>query len=202
MAGAEKIINKIMDDARLQAEDNIKLAKEEAGSIVISARKEAEKVKATIIEKAKANALELKKRKIAVFGLEGRKRLLRARQEVVEEAFSKALVKLEAMPQKEYEEMLAGMITNIAKTGSEEIILSNKDKKRLSNDFIGRINKGLSAKGKDGNIRISDDTGSFSGGFILRADDIEVNNSFDALLRMKHDEIELEVVNILFSKLS
>jgi V/A-type H+-transporting ATPase subunit E len=199
MAGAEKLLEKILDEAKKQAGDSVLRAKDEADLVLSSAAKDAESKKADILSKANTEALEIKRRKAAVAGLENRKRLLKARQDMVEEAFSKALSHLCSMPQSEYEDMLVGAIINTAKTGREEVILSKKDKTRLSGNFAGRINNGLSAKGIAGSVKISNESGNFSGGFILRTEDIEINNSFEALIKMNRDELETQVVKELFS---
>lgn len=196
MAGAEKLLEKILGEAQLQIEENLKQAKEEAAGIINSAHKEADKRKTEILKKAEVDASDLRKRMLAISGLEIRKKVLRTKQDVVEEAFSKALIKLNSMSKEAYEGAIAGMIVSLAKTGDEEIILSKTDK-NFSPDFLNKVNSMLISKGMLGSLRISDEARDFNGGFILKAGDIEINNTFDALLKMKHDELEFEVVKIL-----
>jgi V/A-type H+-transporting ATPase subunit E len=198
MSGAEKLKDKILEEARLLAEANIKRAEDKASEIIESAKKEADSKKSEIIEKAKKEALDVKKRLIAVAELEARKEKLKAKQEVVEEAFASALVKLTNLPDIEYQSILIEMIVNSSESGSEEILLSPRDKKRLSPDFIADINKKLSAKGIKGGLKLSSDTRNINGGFILKSGNIEINNSFEAIIRMKRDDIESEVINSLF----
>ncbi|GAE87741.1 V-type ATP synthase subunit E [Acetivibrio straminisolvens] len=198
MAGVEKIKERIIEEARAQAEANIKRAQEEAAKIIETAQKEADAKKAQILEKAKKEAVDVKKRLKAMAELEARKKKLQARQEVVEEAFNKAIEKLNSLPDREYEEIISRLIINSVQSGTEEIILSPKDKQRISAGFIENINKKLSEKGIDGKIRLSEETKNISGGFILKSGDIEINNSFEAIIRMKREEVEAQVIKALF----
>ncbi|OPZ94431.1 MAG: V-type ATP synthase subunit E [Firmicutes bacterium ADurb.Bin419] len=198
MSGAEKIIGRILEDARLQADATIKRAGEEAANIIRSASEDAEAKKKQIIEKAELEAVEVKKRLIAVAELEARKQKLKAKQEVVDEAFELALQKLNNLPDLEYQNILVEMISNSIETGKEEVLLSLRDKQRLDPGFINQLNKKLSQKGVTGNLKISDEDRNISGGFILKTGDIEINNSFEAIIRMNRDDIEAEVIKALF----
>lgn len=198
MSGAEKLKDKIMEEARLQAEAILKKAEDEAAALIDAAEKEAAAKREEIIEKAKLEAVEVKKRLIAVSELESRKQKLKAKQEMVDEAFSKALDKLGKLPQVEYQTILSEMIVNSITSGDEEIILRPSDKTQLSRDFIDDINKKLAAKGIKGNVRLSEESRDIKSGFILKSGDIEINNSFEAIIRMKRDEIEPDVIKMLF----
>jgi len=198
MSGAEKIQAKILEEARAAAEANLNRAKEEAASMIKAATEEAEAKKKQIIEKAELEAAEIKKRIISIAELEARKQKLKAKQEVVDEAFDLALKKHINLPDDEYQSVLTKMISFCVKTGNEEILLSSRDKQRLSPGFIDDLNKVLQQKGMPANLKISNETRDISGGFILKSGDIEINNSFEAIIRMHRDDIEPEVIKSLF----
>jgi V/A-type H+-transporting ATPase subunit E len=198
MAGVEKIKERILEEARSQAESNIKRAQEEGSDIIASAKKDGDSKKAVILEKAKKEAQEVKKRLKSVAELEARKKKLQAKQEMVEEAFKKTLEKLIGLPDEEYEKIISQMLLNSVESGSEEIILSPRDKKRLSPNFVEEINKKLVAKGIKGSLSLSKESRDINGGFVLKSGDIETNSSFEALIRAKREEIEPEVVKVLF----
>lgn len=198
MSGAEKIQAKILEEARLLAEANIKRAEEEAASIIRAASKEAEARRKQIIEKAELEAVEVRKRIIAVAELEARKQKLMAKQQIVDEAFELTLKKLNNLPDIEYQSILVEMISNSVETGKEEILLSSKDKQRMSPGFTDELNKKLLQRGISANLKISEETRNISGGFILKSGDIEVNNSFESIIRMNRDDIETEVIKSLF----
>ncbi|TYQ14991.1 UNVERIFIED_CONTAM: V/A-type H+-transporting ATPase subunit E [Acetivibrio alkalicellulosi] len=198
MSGVNKIKERILEEAQLHAEENIKRAQKEASDIINNAKKDAEAKKNEILEKAKIEAVEVKKRLKAVAELEARKQRLQAKQEIVEEAFDLTIKKLNNMPDEQYNSIIFELIVNSIKNGSEEIILNERDKKRLPSDFVQEVNNKLSTRGIKVKVNLSDETRNINGGFILKLDDIEVNNSFDSIIRMKRDEIESEVIRSLF----
>lgn len=198
MAGVEKLKERILEDACAQSEANIKRAQEESSKVIETAQKNADAKKAQILEKAKKEAVDVKKRLKAMAELEARKKKLQSKQEVVEEAFKKTIEKLNNLPDREYEEIVSQMIVNSVEIGTEEIILSPKDKQRISAGFVESINKKLSNRGINGNVRLSEETKNISGGFILKSGDIEINNSFEAIIRMRREEVESEVIKALF----
>jgi len=201
MEGAERIIERIIEDANLQAKSNIEQAEEQAADIILSAQKEALKKKSDIVEKAKRDANEKKSRLIAVAELEGRKIKLKAKQEIISEVIKKALEKLNAMSREQYSDIIADMVVNSVTKGDEEIIVSQNDKAKLGNSFINKVNTRLKEKNINGNLKFSvksDRTEDMGGGFVLRSLDIETNNSFETIIRMKYNEIEAGVVKILF----
>lgn len=198
MEGAERIVNKILEDARLQAQNNIEQAEKQAADIINSAKNEAEKKKNIIIENAKKEAEERKKRLIAVAELEARKIKLKAKQEIIASVFEQAIKTLNSLPPERYMEIITDMVLNSVKKGDEEIILSERDKSMLGDGFIGIINKKLKEKNINGNVKLSEETANINGGFILRSGNIEMNNSFEAIMRMRYNEIESEIVKMLF----
>lgn len=198
MSGAEKIQTKIIEEARFLAEANIKRAEEEAANIISAASEEAEAKRKQIVEKAEEEAAEVKKRIIAVAELEARKQKLMAKQEVVDEAFEMTLKKLNNLPDIEYESILIEMISSSVETGHEEILFSSKDIKKLSPGFIDELNKRLSQRGIPANLKIPEETRNISGGFILKSGDIEINNSFESIIRMNREDMESEVIKSLF----
>ena len=110
---------------------------------------------------------------------------------MIEEAYNKALAKLERLGKKSYQDIIKKMLLKVAKSGSGEIIISKEDRKRITPSFIKNINEEL---------KISKEDREISGGFILKREKIEVNNSFESLFHSKREELELRLVKILFSR--
>jgi V/A-type H+-transporting ATPase subunit E len=198
MAGADRINQKILDEARQQSEANIKVAEMEAEALIDGAKAEAQTKREIMLEKAKKDMLERQKRLLSIAELEGRKHKLQTKQDMLDKVFKKAVEKLNSFPMDQYEKILADMIISIVKNGDEEIVLSKKDAIHISNGFIPGINERLKSKGVQGNVKLSDKTQNINGGFILKAGDIEINSSFEALIRMQREQLEEELVKILF----
>jgi vacuolar-type H+-ATPase subunit E/Vma4 len=132
--------------------------------------------------------------------LEFRKNRLAVRQQAVDEAFERVLVKIRQMPPDQYFKTLVNMVVAAAVTGKEKIILSDSDKKRLPANFLKLVHQMLEAKGLSGEIEISDEQRYISSGFVLVSEFTELNYTFESILRMNRDEYEAEAVGGLFGK--
>lgn len=199
MTGTEKIKAKILEDAENKAYQIEEQARQEAQSITGQALKEAEMKRAEILKKAEAEGQETYRRLISVAGLEARKELLKAKQDMVEEAFTKAIEKITGLPDAEYQKMLEEMVAGAASDGAGEILLSERDGKRVDGNFVENINRCLKTAGKNGTVRLSDEKIQTEGGFVLRYGEMEINGTFEIVFDMLRPEIEGDVVNILFS---
>jgi len=199
MTGTEKIKAKILADAEEKARQIEEQARQEARDITDRALKEAEIKRMEILSKAEAEGEEAYRRLISVAGLEARKEILKTKQDMVEEAFTKAIQKITGLPDNEYQEMLEIMIAGAASDGTGEILLSDRDRKRVDGNFADNINRRLKAAGKNGKVALSGEIIQTVGGFVLRYGEMEINGTFEIVLDMLRPQIENEVVNILFS---
>ena len=197
MAGAEKLNEKILSEARLQADSITEQAALEAKEILDQADKEARVIREEALIKAENDAKVREKRMISVAELEGRKAILAAKQEIIEELFSKSIEKLVLLSDAEYEKTLLDMICECA-AGDEEVLLSQRDLSRMSPDFITKANSKLMAAGKHGGLTLSQEPRLINGGFILRTGNVEINNSFSSIMKTQRENLETIAVKMLF----
>jgi len=197
-SGIERIKERILEDANKKAQELKDKAHDEAKAISKEATKKAKNKKDEIIEIAKKEAAILKKRLIASAQIDGNKDKFNSKQGLVDEAFEKAISSLCKLPDLSYERVLIDIILQIAEIGDEEILLNDNDKKRIGEKFISNLNKDLKKKGLKGMTVLSKQAINISGGVVLKSGNIEINGSFEALLRMKKEYIEPEVYKILF----
>jgi len=198
MAGAEKIVERILADARQQAEAIVAEAKEKAAGILAQGEKEAERSRQEILERARTTAEERRRRIVTIAELEGRKALLAAKEALLEEAFTTALQELQQLDVPTYQRIIRSLLLASVETGSEEVVVSPADKDRVTPAFIEKINKELRNQGRKGNLTLVVENRPLEGGFILRSGGVDINNSFAAILKMQRDELEPEVAAILF----
>ena len=195
MNGIEKLTQQIAADA--QAEIDAILAQANAEAAEITARYEAQaKAEADeILKRGTAAAAEREERLASMAQMEGRKAGLAAKQEVIEEAFALALKKLLALPEDQYVTLLAGLAAKASVTGKETLIFSAKDR-----DTVGKkVVDAASALVNGGAFTLSDETRAISGGFVLSDGAVEVNCSFETLVRLQKAEITGEVSRVLFA---
>ncbi len=199
MTGTEKIKAKILEDARGKAFNIEEQAKLEAHGILDTASKTAEQKRAELLRKAESEGAEVYRRLIAVAGLEGRKELLRAKQDMVETAFKTALGKVTGLPDQEYQKFLEELVAGAAVKGSGEILLSEKDSHRIDSHFPGNISKRLNNKGLSGDLTLSCENIQTTGGVVLRYGEMEINSTLEIIFGMLRTQLENDVVKILFS---
>ncbi|HHT46131.1 MAG TPA: hypothetical protein GX004_02410 [Firmicutes bacterium] len=198
--GAERICRRILADAREKAEKISAEAANKADDILSGAEKEAEKRREQILGRAQKEAEEQKRRILGIAQLDARKKMLAAKQELIDEAFKQALDALLNLDEQTYLAVLQEMLLASIKTGDEVIILSPRDKDRIPELFWKELNSKLAATGIKSKLSISEEVAEISGGFILQSGGIEMNNSFNSLLEMHRDELEMEVAAILFNE--
>ncbi|OGO79514.1 MAG: hypothetical protein A2Y23_09575 [Clostridiales bacterium GWB2_37_7] len=198
MAGVEKIKEKILQDSEYTVNCILEEAKKQAEAILNKAQLQANAKAETIAKKAMDDSFEKVRIANSMVELEMRKSKLLTKQNIIDEVFVEVLNRLSALDGAEYEKLIFGMLLNAIETGNEELVLSSNRKTKMSEGFIDNLNQSLISAGKNGNIKLSDQTANISGGFILINQGVEVNNSFEALIRLYRDEIEPKVAQILF----
>ncbi|MDF2532393.1 MAG: H+transporting two-sector ATPase subunit [Clostridia bacterium] len=198
MAGVEKIKEKILQDSESTVSNILEDAKKQAEVIISKAQLQANEKAETIKKKALNDSMEKVRIANSMAELEMRKSKLLTKQNIIDEVFSNALERLTALDGAEYEKVLFGMLLNAIETGNEEVVFSSNRKNNMSEGFIDSVNQSLISAGKQGNVRLSDKTANIAGGFILINQGVEINNSFEALIRLYRDEIEPKVAQMLF----
>jgi V/A-type H+-transporting ATPase subunit E len=198
MSGADKLKEKIISEAAGQAEKVLTEAKQRAEEIVAGAQKQADVRKKFILEQAQLQAEERRRRARTIAELDARKALLGAKEELIEDTFRQALARLTALQTADSREILLPMLLAAAQSGREEIVVSAKGRELFAPEFIAAVNKALEEQGKQGGLIMSAETREIQGGFILRSGEVEINNSFESILRMQRDQLEPEVAAALF----
>lgn len=195
MNGLENIIRQIGDNARSEIDRVNTDAAAQAETIEKRYRAQAEKEAAELAARAQKNAAEREERLVSVAQMEARKTLLAARQTMVEKAFDGALEALCALPDGEYAETVAKLLAHAAPGGQGQVLFSAQDRKRVGDAAVKKANALLGEKGK---FTLSDETRNIRGGFILVNGNVEVNGSFETLVRLQRGEMAHEVAQQLF----
>ena len=126
--------------------------------------------------------------------MEARKVQLAAKQEMVEKAYIQALDKLCALPEEQYVAILADLLVKASSNGKEEAVFSKEDRERVGKAAVAKANE-LSGK----QLRLSEETQPIRGGFILKDKNVEVNCTFETLVRLQKAETAGAVAQKLFA---
>ncbi len=198
MTGIEKIVGRIDQDA--QAEIDAVMAKAQAQADEIQARYAAQAgaVSDEVLQRGQRAAAQQEARLASSAQMEAKKRLLAAKQEMLDAAFDAALQQLLSLSADAYVELLAKLAVRASASGTEQIILSQVDRKPYGVKVATRANQLLEAAGKTGSLTLSTESGAFQGGLLLSDGDVEVNCTFETLIRLARNEIAGEVAKVLF----
>ena len=195
MNGIEKLTQQITADAQAEIDAILAEAREKADAITADYARQAEKAAADRLAKGEEAAAQREERLIAMADMEGRKELLAAKQEMVSRAFDQALEQLCSLPDEEYMAMLTKLAVTASTSGKEQLIFSPKDRARVGKAVVIAANEAL----KDGRLTLSEQTRPMAGGFVLSDGAIEVNCTFETLVRLQRGAIAGEVAGVLFA---
>lgn len=195
MDGIEKIIDRISGDAQREVDDVLAQARAEAEKITAQYQAQAKAEADDILARGQKAAVERGERLASVAQLECRKDVLRAKQEVIEEAFQLAMDKLTQLPQEAYVSLLADLAVEASSKGNEKLIFSVADRARVGKAVVVAANEKLGDKGQ---LTLAQETRPMQGGFILSDGAVEVNCTFETLVRLQRGTLSTQVAGVLF----
>ncbi|MCI2058191.1 MAG: V-type ATP synthase subunit E [Oscillibacter sp.] len=195
MNGIEKIAQRIGADAQSEIDRQLEDARAEAAQITARYQSQAELDSTQSRESGRKEAAGLEERMVNAARLEARKATLAARQEMVERAFDLALEKLCALPDDRYVATAAALLRKAAPDGKGEVIFNPELRERIGSTAVAEANRLL---GERGALTLSRKTRPIRGGFILECGKVEVNCSFETLVRLKRSEMAAQVAGCLF----
>lgn len=192
------IKEKIMSDAKIEANKIIDEANNKAKEIKEKGEKEARDIKSKILNKIDQEILLKKGKIITEANLEAKKNILAAKQKIIEETFNKALEEIINLNDKPYCNFIKKIILDNIEKGDETIFISPLDKDRVSKDFIRDINYELEAKGKKGNLKLSPSYLQIRGGVVIGSNNIRKNSSLELIFKKVREELEIKIIQYLF----
>ena len=194
MNGIEKITGRLDAAAAAQADSIIKEAKARARETVDRTQADIAKQRAELIARGDKEAAEREERLVSVAQMEARQIILSAKQEMMEQAFDGALKKLCALSDEEYAAFCAELLKKAAPDGKGDVFFP-ADRKKAGSRAVSLVNRAL-----NGNLVFSGESRPIKGGFLLKNGSVEVNCSFETLVRLQRSEAAGEVAALLFPK--
>ena len=227
MNGIEKITARIEEDGRAENEALLAQARAEAADIAAKYQAQAQAEADEILAQGRRNAGERAKHLDSMAQMECRKAVLRAKQDVIEEAFQAAHKKLLGLPTEKYVALLADLAASASTTGREKLIFSPSHRAQVGKAVVTAANKKLAEAvapklpdevtetkagavldkvvsgasallNGTGMLTLAEETRPMDGGFILSDGAVEVNCTFDTLIRLQRGALAGEVAKVLF----
>lgn len=227
MNGIEKITARIREDGQKEIDAVLVEARAQAAEITAKAQAEAKAAAAEVLAQGRRAAAEREDRMVSTAQMECRKAVLAAKQDVIEEAFQAAHKKLLELPSEQYVALLAELAAQASVTGKEKLIFSPSHRSQVGKAVVMAANKKLAeavapklpeevTDTKAGAIldkvvtgasavlsgtamlTLAEETRPMDGGFILSDGPVEVNCTFDTLIRLQRGALAGEVAKVLF----
>ena len=194
MNGIEKITQRIASDAQAEIDRILGDARDEAARITANYRAQADAEAQELADKNERAAAEQEERLISAAQMKASRLQLAAKQEMVEKAYIQALDKLCAMPKEQYVDVLAKLLVGASSNGKEEAVFSKEDREQVGKAAVEKANQ-ISGK----QLRLSEESLPIRGGFILKDKNVEVNCTFETLVRLQKAETAGAVAKTLFA---
>lgn len=196
----EEIVEKIIGDAKKEAQKIKREARKEANKLLVEAEAEAEKLRREYLTQASQKAEAEKERILTQARLKSRNLLLAKKQELIEEAFQIAEERLLKLSPSQKLNFLKNLILKASENGDEEIVLSSVDRKLVDASFLKEVNDGLKKKKKLGQVKLSSESRLLKGGVVLKKGSLEINASLENLLLGLRAEAEGEIIRLLMGE--
>ena len=182
MANLDNLTAKILADAQAKAAQIAAEATREADAKVAEEVRLASEEAAKIVADSELEAARQAEQLVSGKILAIRDENLAAKREMLDKVFAGALTRLNSMPKAEFEKFLAGCLSKLELDG-EELFLPER--------------YGITAVPFSG-VTVGGSR-NIEGGFILAKNGIEQNHTFEALLRYYRDDLEPQVLKILYA---
>jgi V/A-type H+/Na+-transporting ATPase subunit E len=194
---AEQVIEKILSDAKAEADTIVKEAKAKAAAEKTKADAQLADYRQQAEVLAQQAAEDEKSHVLAAARMEAAQEYLAEKTKILDSVFERAEQRLGQLPDDEYRELMGRLMADAAETGEEEVLIG-RDESRIDQNFINEIN-GRLADDKKRNLKLADERHDFSGGFVLRRGKIKTNVSPAVLLEQARNALVIDLAKTLFS---
>jgi len=192
MNGLERITSRIETETRGEIDGILEAGRAETARVIDGWRARIDAESRELAARGEKAAAEREERLKSAAEMDARKTVLAAKQEMVEAAYARAIDKLCGCEGEEKIKLLADLLTRASSTGREEAVFSAADRA----DGAKAVERANAASGT--HLTLSEDAAPIRGGFILRDQNVEVNCSFETLVRLQKTQTAGMVAKILF----
>ncbi|RKY12688.1 MAG: hypothetical protein DRP52_04410 [Planctomycetota bacterium] len=193
---ADQVINKILTEAQQQADEISRKASDNSALQKRQTEEELADYRAKTDQLAAEAGEDKLRRMLANARMGNAKQLLAAKVEILDDVFGRAKKAVNDLPDEDYLSWAMAMMKQAVESGDEEVIVG-KDEKRIDSEFIKKVNRELGT-GFKGNLILSSEKGSFSGGFILSRGKVQINATTDVMIDALRESMEIELSQGLF----
>jgi len=194
----DRITGKILADAEAEAKRIAVEADGKTGAVNDQTARQVADIEKEAAADAAAAARDQRERMLSRAQAEMRVELLEEKQALIEQVFENAMKTVLELDDKQYGALMERFLLEGVGSGDEEVIIAESDRKRNWTTILDSVNAELSKQGQTGRLTLSPESRTMGGGFVLRKGKQEVNCDLTFILKSLREELETDVVNILF----
>ena len=193
---AEQVVEKILSQAKAEAEAIVSEAKEKAAAQKAQLDTELAEFDKKTQDMAKDAGEDKLQRMLAGARMSNAKKGLSAKVAILNEVFDQAKTAVNQLSDEQYLKLMAVMMKKAVETGDEEVVIG-KNETRINEAFIKTINRELGA-GFKGNLRLAAQRADIAGGFILSRGKVRINACTDVLIERLRESMQVELAAEMF----
>jgi V/A-type H+-transporting ATPase subunit E len=191
----EQLTERILEQAREEANSILEQAREEAARIERDAKAEAKTLEEELGREAARRAETETQRLLSQARLEERLKVIEVRQEAFAHVLNEVRSRLEKIGKEERIRLYQGFLQAAHPDGDEEIVPAASERSFFSPDVVSALNQGLEEKGW---LKLSPDSSDIPSGFVLRKGKRTDVCSIETALERLREQLEPEIVQTLF----
>lgn len=198
MENLAKLKARILSEAQAEAEAIRNKAMDKAAEITRSGHDRAERRAREIMDAARLEVEEMRRRASISLSLEERNAALGTKGELIDSVMDQIPHAIKALDRGDYRRLLISMIASSAPSGNVDLVPAESDRLLIDEEFIVDVQKAMETEGRQATFRVSSDSAPIMGGAILRTNIIEVDCSIEGLRKSLQEELEPLVAEALF----
>lgn len=191
-------IKDIIEEINRLSDKEVKALEEETDKEVHELKKKHEKVieskKEEIRKRVENRSKELREGIVTRARLDMRNRLLTEKQALVSKLFDNALEKIKTLEKQDYLNFFSNFLKKSDIPEAEYKLLKVENDKNIDSDFVSSLKEKTGLK-----IAESDESVKGEGGFVLKAEYLELDFRLESVLKTVRLEKESEIVKVLFN---
>ncbi len=195
---AQQVIDKIMADARAEAEKIKKQAAEAQAAEQAKLDEELAEFERETQAMAQKAAEDERSHLLAGARMQAAREYLAEKAGILDEVFAQVGKKVDELPEADYRELMAKLMVEAVETGDEQVVAGTNES-RVDDKLVADVNQRLEGQGK-GNLTLAEDRHGLRGGFVLRRGRIRTNVSIDVLVAQARNDLVMELARDLFSQ--
>ena len=192
MEGKDVIIEKILSDARQEADKIVSDAEAYANATLEKATAQAKEKVSNAEKSAEVAGVEYVGRRVTVAGLDLKKARLNAKIALLDDVYDKAVDAVRNVDDKDYKKLIEGMLDSSAEDG-DVVTISKNDAKVLTKAFFDAY-----AKKRGISLSLSKYFGDFKGGVVLSGGGVDKNLTLEVEIKLLREQTESEIAGLLF----